>query len=69
MTFVPVFIQPGSEQNCLLRSNVLPSLGVSVLRTNGQPLMVFLKTPGECGTAGVNLVQATTLPGLKVLLC
>ena len=38
-TSVPAFIKPDSEQECLLGSNVLPALGISVVRANGQPLV------------------------------
>ena len=38
-TTVPAFVQPDSEQECRLGSNVLPALGISVLRANGQPLI------------------------------
>ena len=30
-TTVPVFVQPDSEQECLLGSNVLPALGISIV--------------------------------------
>ena len=62
MTSVPVFIQPDSEQDCLLGSNVLPALGISVVRANGHPLIASTKVLGENETV---LVQATTLPGLN----
>ena len=65
MTSVPVFIQPDSEQDCLLGSNVLPALGISVVRANGHPLIASSKVLGQNETVGVNLVQATTLPGLN----
>ena len=53
-TTVPVFVQPDSEQECLLGSNVLLSLGITVTRANGEALTVS----GESGPAQVNLVQA-----------
>ena len=65
VTSVPVFIQPDSEQDCLLGSNVLPALGISVVRANGHPLIASSKVLGQNETVGVNLVQATTLPGLN----
>lgn len=37
-TTVPVFVQPDSEQECLLGSNVLPALGISVVRADGRKL-------------------------------
>ena len=63
MTSVPVFIQPGSEQDCLLGSNALPALGISVVRANGQPLVASSNVLGENETARLGLVQTTTLPG------
>ena len=65
MTSVPVFIQPNSEQDCLLGSNVLPALGISVVRANGHPLIASPIRLEENETLSVNLVQATTLPGLN----
>ena len=63
VTSVPVFT--GSEQDCLFGSNALPALGISVVRTNGQPLVASSKVMGENETKSVNLVQTTTLPGLN----
>ena len=34
----PLFVQPDSEQNCLLGSNVLSAIGIIVVRANGEPL-------------------------------
>lgn len=34
----PVFVQPDSEQKCLLGSNVLHAMGITVTRANGEPL-------------------------------
>lgn len=39
-TVVPVFVQPGSEQQCLLGMNVLPALGLTMRRANGEPLVI-----------------------------
>ena len=36
---MPVFIQPGSDIECLLGTNVLPQLGITFLRKNGQALL------------------------------
>ena len=57
---VPVFIQPNSEQACLLGTNALFALGVSVSRANGEPLK-------SCGgpQAQVRLIQAATIPSMK----
>ena len=62
-TEVPVFIQPDSEQECLLGSDVLPSLGITVVRANGKPLAA--STERESKPAQVNLVQTTTIPGMR----
>ena len=65
MISVPVFIQPDSEQDYLLGFNVLLALGISVVRANSVPLNASMKVLGEGGTANVNHVQVTTLPGLN----
>ena len=62
-TTVPVFVQPDSEQECLLGSNVLPALGLSVVRANGQQLTASVEN--EVGPSHVNLVQTVTIPGQK----
>ena len=43
----PVFIQPGSDIECLLGTNVLPQLGVKFLRRNGQALLPDLQLPAK----------------------
>ena len=47
----PVFVQPGSDIECLLGTNVLPYLGVKFLRENGEPLLMDppppARPPGE----------------------
>ena len=63
-TTVQAFIQPDSEQECLLGSNVLPVLGISVVRANGQPL-VPRQGQGGVQVASVNFIQAAAIPGLK----
>ena len=35
---VPMFVQPESEQDCLLGMSTLPRLGIKVHRANGEPL-------------------------------
>lgn len=62
-TTVPVFVQPDSEQECLLGSNVLPVLGISVVRANGQKLAASIENKSE--PAHINLVQSVTIPGQK----
>ena len=46
-TTVPVFVQPDSEQECLLSSNVLPSLGITVSRVSGEPLTASIESESE----------------------
>ena len=60
---VPVIVQPDSEQECLLGSNVLPSLGITVTCASGEPLTASVESENE--PAQVNLVQATAMPGMK----
>lgn len=60
---IPVFVQPNSEQECLLGSNVLPSLSIAVIHANGKPLTAAIEN--NTTPARVNLVQATALPGMK----
>ena len=62
-TTAPIFVQPDSEQECLLGSNVLPSLGITVSRINGEPLTASIESESE--PAQVNLAQATAIPGMK----
>lgn len=62
---VPIFVQPNSNHPCLLGTNVLPYLGISVRRANGQPLT--LKQPsGSELTSQVRLVEASVVPGRRV---
>ena len=62
----PVFVQPDSEQECLLGSNVLSAIGVTLTRANGEVLTMSPDpAPIEPGVAQVNLVQTTTIPGMK----
>ena len=60
----PVFVQPDSEQECLLGSNVLSAIGIAVTRANGEPLTAST-TDEPPETVHVNLVQAATIPGMK----
>ena len=63
---VPVFVQPDSEQPCLLGTNAALSLGLKFLQADGRPLLVQsarLSTPPD--TAVVRLVQSSNLPGRK----
>ena len=36
---VPVFVQPGSSQQCLLGTSAMPFLGISVVRSNGEYIL------------------------------
>ena len=62
-TCVSVFVQPNSEQKCLLGMNAIPSLGISVLRANGKPLISVCEPTPK--VANVCLVQSTTIPSQK----
>ena len=62
-TTVPVFVRPDSEQECLLGSNVLTALGISLVRANGQKLAASVESGIE--PAHVNLVQSVSIPGQK----
>lgn len=63
-TCVSVFVQPNSEQKCLLGMNAIPSLGISVLRANGEPL-IAASEPTSPKVANVCLAQSTTIPSQK----
>ena len=58
----PVFIQPHSEQDCLLGSNVLGPLGVTVRRASGETIGTTLQAPQEPEVAAVKLVQTVRVP-------
>ena len=58
---VPVFIQPDSEQPCLLGMNALPSLGLSFCRANGEPITCKFN-PTQSLSANVCLIQTTHVP-------
>ena len=62
-TVVPVFVQPESEQQCLLGMNVLPALGLTIRRANGEP--VVTNEGADPVVAHVRLIQASTVPSLK----
>jgi hypothetical protein len=59
-----VFVQPQSEQQCLLGMNVLPALGVVINRANGEPLIVKNQTSND-RVSSVRLVQSVSIPSLK----
>ena len=58
----PVFVQPQSEQDCLLGMNVAPALGLKFLNAKGEPL---IEDPPEARiqSAKVRLVQSVKIPG------
>ena len=62
-TNVTVFVQPDSEQQCLLGMNVLPALGLSIRRANGEPLIV--KERVEPVVCNVKLIQSSTIPCIR----
>ena len=37
-TSMPSFVQPESEQECLLGMNLIPKLGIKLLHNNGEPV-------------------------------
>ena len=57
---VPTFIQPESEQRCLIGMNVIPFLGITVRRANGRPLHAVVEHEAQ-----VRLVQSVVIPGQK----
>ena len=64
----PVFIQPDSDQSCLLGMNAAPSLSLQFLRANGQPLKSTAKSTiaeQHFSLAKVCLVESTTIPARK----
>ena len=61
---VPMFVQPQSDQECLLGMNVIPKLGIQLLRADGTSLCAESKK--SCSDHNiVCLVQASTLPSRK----
>ena len=62
---VPVFIQPDSEVLCLLGMNVLPALGVTFLRANGEFLQTSESLSHDPTTAQVCLIQTSYVPTQK----
>ena len=57
---VSVFVQPDSEQPCLLGMNAISSLGMHVLRANGEPVLPV--SSNEPMVATVNLLGAIVIP-------
>ena len=64
----PIFIQPDSDQPCLLGMNAATSLNLQFLRANGQPLKStadLISTEQNLPLAKVCLVESTTIPASK----
>lgn len=59
----PVFIQPGSEQLCLLRANVTLPLKLEFLKSNGEPLVTEI--PKTTQAVKVSLIETATIPARK----
>ena len=62
----PVFVQPDSEQPCLLGMNAAPLLGLSFLRANGKPLCADSEVRAE--GARIRLLHAVTIRAVRVNL-
>ena len=64
---VPVFIQPNSEQLCLLGTNSATILGLKFLKPDGKTLKVqsAQSSQSESTKVKIRLVQASTVPGRK----
>ena len=61
----PVFVQPNSEQSCLLGMNIAPELGLKFLDNHGSPLKECPGYLNPKATSNVQLILASTLPGRK----
>ena len=64
----PVFIQPDSDQLCLLGMNAAPALNLQFLRANGVPLksmadMIVIEK--DTAESNVYLVESATIPARK----
>ena len=64
---VLVFVQPDSDQPCLLRMNDIPSLRITVLRRNREPILpnATPEPKAESRVAQVSLVESVVIPGQK----
>ena len=61
--YVLVFVQPFSEQECLLGMNVLPALGLVITRANGEPLIT--KQESNSKIANIRILKSVSNPSLK----
>ena len=59
---VPVFVQPDSEQCCLLGMNAIPLFGIEVRHCDGEPIVLLDKEKLPSGAVTVNLISATSVP-------
>ena len=57
---VPVFVQPGSEQLCLLGTNVTLPLKLKFLKANRDPINTEM--PSSVKPVVVSLIQTETIP-------
>ena len=64
---VLVFVQPDSEQHCLLGMNAIPFLGITVLRRNGEHILSNPPSKPQLKpqVARVSLVESVVIPGQK----
>ena len=63
---VPVFVQPDSEQACLLGINAIPHLGINVSHSDGKPVVTqeSISSLTEGGVNEVCLEKGVKLPAL-----
>ena len=60
---VPTFVQPESEQGCLLGMNIIPQLGIRPVHENKEPILVICNSDPD--VAEVCLVGAVAIPGRR----
>ena len=61
----PVFVQPSSSVPCLLGTNVLPQLGIRVVRANGQSLVESSVISGIPKSSRVHIIKSTYVPSRR----
>ena len=59
----PVFVQPDSEQECMLGSNVIGAIGITVKCANSETVSVSMGNNSQA--CHVNLIQATSVSGMN----
>lgn len=59
----PVFVQPNSSQPCLLGMNVIPGLGIKVMRASGEGLCGLPNCESEA--TSVSLVASVAIPSRR----